>query len=119
MSDDTPKPTPKTKAEVTKAQNKTENFDPEIFFERILLPLLCPEHGDQLQVVYVKLKDGSMHPMLGAPMQENDWNQIEELEAGELVQINLKESLFGDDIDDIEDVEDLEDLLPLIKQQMQ
>lgn len=79
MSNTTPPDTP-----------SNDTFDPETFFERILTPILSPDDGTMLQVVYVKMKDGSKHPLIGAPMPEKDWQQIEQLEEGEVVQIDLR-----------------------------
>lgn len=81
------------------------HFDPETFFERILTPLLSPDDGTMLQVVYVKMKDGSKHPLIGAPMPEKDWQQIEQLEEGEVVQIDLHDH-EGEEEDSEADNED-------------
>lgn len=56
-------------------------------FDQMIRPLLQPEDGDVLQVLYLRLSNGAILPFIGAPMAEEDWEKIEGIGRGEFVQI--------------------------------
>lgn len=68
-------------------------------FDQMIRPLLAPEDGDVLQVVYLKLASGAVVPLIGAPMSEEEWESVEGIGRGEFVQIDAIEG-FDFDLDD-------------------
>lgn len=66
-------------------------------FDQMIRPLLAPEDGDVLQVLYLRLSTGAVVPFIGAPMAEDDWEKIDAIGRGEFVQI---EGVYEDDPED-------------------
>lgn len=56
-------------------------------FDQMIRPLLEPEDGDVLQVLYLKLANGMLVPFIGAPMAEKEWENIDSIGRGEYIQV--------------------------------
>ena len=50
--------------------------------------LLEPEAGDRLQLIYLTKKDGSQLAFIGPVLQEDELFNIENVEEGEIIEIN-------------------------------
>lgn len=68
-------------------------------FENLIRPLLEPEDGDFLQVLYVQLTDGTLIPFIGAPMLEEDLATVQGIGLGEYIQIEDEEDFDYDEDD--------------------
>lgn len=56
-----------------------------VSFAEALQALLRRPDGERIQVMYVKLKNGKILVFLGAPVAEEDFDQIDDIVLGECV----------------------------------
>lgn len=56
-----------------------------VSFAEALQALLRRPDGERIQVMYVKLKNGKILVFLGAPVSEEDFDQIDDIMIGECV----------------------------------
>jgi hypothetical protein len=56
-----------------------------VSFAEALQALLHRPDGEKIQVVYVKLKTGKILVFLGAPVSDEDFDQVEDVVLGECV----------------------------------
>jgi len=52
-----------------------------------LKPILDPNEGDVLQVVYLRLGDGQMTPFVGLPMSREAFKGVDGLGLGDLIEV--------------------------------
>jgi len=65
-------------------------------FDDLIRPILQPNQGDSLQVLYVRLSNGMLVPFIGAPMPPEEWEQVEAIAQGETVLIDYVDYYDGD-----------------------
>jgi hypothetical protein len=73
--------------------SKTDDWvemDADEFLEDIL-PLLDPDEGDLLQVVYLRLGNGELLPFIGLPLSHEQFASIDGLGLGDQVQIGFED----------------------------
>lgn len=56
-------------------------------FSKMIEPILDPEDGDLLQVIYLRLADGTLLPFLGPVIAREEFEGIDGLGLGDLVEV--------------------------------
>ena len=58
-------------------------------FAKALEALLVGPDNEEIQTIYIRLKNGKTLVFLGAPVSEEDFDQIDDIRIGECVPVEL------------------------------
>lgn len=60
-------------------------------FSSLIQPVLEPEDGDLLQVIYLRLANGTLLPFLGPLLDKEEFEKIDGLGLGDVVEVRLED----------------------------